>query len=186
MTLFANDPQIEQWFKDLFAELVDACPETNRIPLNKAQIKARLSKYWHAFHAFKPEKIRRGFEKAAISCKFFPSVPEIESIMSQGFGSQPPLKVEKILPDDAEVMREFKKLRESIKMKGMDAEKREAAFKVERVCKNCNLWEEIDQSSGHCPHSSNEGRTTGPEWGENCVWFPGEVKAEISGGHGKY
>ena len=174
MILFKDDPEIEQWFRDLFADLVEACPELNRNQLNKSQVKARLSKYWHAFHNVKPEKVRKAFERAAISCKFFPSVPEIENIMSQGFGSQPASQIEEILPNDAKVIQGFKKLRESIKLKGMDVEEKETLRIVDHVCKNCNLWKRIDQSLGHCPHSSNEGKTTGPEWGENCVWFPGE------------
>ena len=149
MTLFHDDPEIEQWFQDLFADLVEACPELNRNQLNKSQVKARLSKYWHAFHGVKSEKVRKAFEKAAISCKFFPSVPEIENIMSQGFGSQPASQIEKILPDNARVMQGFKKLRESIKVKGMDVEKKETSQLADHVCKNCNLWKRIDQSTAH-------------------------------------
>ncbi len=89
MTLFANDPPIQQWFKDLLGDLADAFPELNRIQLNESQARARLSKYWHAFHGVNQENVRKSFEKAAIAYDRFPSVPQIEKVMSEGFGSQP-------------------------------------------------------------------------------------------------
>ncbi len=82
MTLFTNDPPIEQWFRDLFAELVDSFPGVTKGL-------SRMPKYWHAFRGIKEEALRKAFVRSAETCKFFPSVPEIQELLSEGFGSQP-------------------------------------------------------------------------------------------------
>ena len=82
MTLFKDDPEIEQWFRDLFADLLDAYPNTTKG-------KSRLPKYWHSLHGIKPEVLEKAFLRATEICEFFPSVPKILEIQSQGFGSQP-------------------------------------------------------------------------------------------------
>ncbi len=82
MPLFKNDPQIEQWFQDLFADLLDAWPGTKGG-------KARLPKYWHSLHGFKPQALEKAFLRATEICEYFPSVPKILEIQGQGFGSQP-------------------------------------------------------------------------------------------------
>ena len=82
MTLFKNDPPIEQWFRDLFADLLDAYPNTTKG-------KSRLPKYWHSLHGFKLQALEKAFLRATEICEYFPSVPKILEIQSQGFGSQP-------------------------------------------------------------------------------------------------
>lgn len=94
MSLFANDPPIEQWFKALFADLLDAFPGTT------GGLKL-MPKYWHSLQAFSPENLGRAFIRATETCKFFPKVPELLEIQSSGFGSQPYIKKreEEKLPD---------------------------------------------------------------------------------------
>ena len=82
MTLFHDDPEIEQWFRDLFADLLDAWPGTKGG-------RARLPKYWHSLHGIKPDALEKAFLRATEICEYFPSVPKILEIQSQGFGSQP-------------------------------------------------------------------------------------------------
>lgn len=82
MALFKDDPPIEQWFRDLFADLVETYP-------GMAGGKARLPKYWHSLCGFKPEALKRAFIRATEICEYFPSVPKILEIQAQGFGSQP-------------------------------------------------------------------------------------------------
>ena len=82
MTLFKDDPEIEQWFRDLFADLVESFPGVTKT-------KSRLPKYWHSLHGFKPQALEKAFLRATEICEYFPSVPKILEIQSQGFGSQP-------------------------------------------------------------------------------------------------
>ncbi len=82
MALFKDDPLIEQWFRDLFADLVETYP-------GMAGGKARMPKYWHSLCGFKPEALKRAFIRATEICEYFPSVPKILEIQAQGFGSQP-------------------------------------------------------------------------------------------------
>ncbi len=82
MALFRDDPPIEQWFRDLFADLVESYPGVKGAT-------ARMPKYWHSLHGIKSEALEKAFLRATEICEFFPSVPKILEIQGQGFGSQP-------------------------------------------------------------------------------------------------
>ena len=92
MSLFTNDPPIEQWFRDLFGDLVESFPG-----VTKAM--SRMPKYWHSLHGIKPEALEKAFLRATEICEFFPSVPKILEIQGQGGGSQP-YKRKQETPDD--------------------------------------------------------------------------------------
>ncbi len=92
MSLFKNDPSIEQWFQDLFADLVESYPGVKGA-------KARMPKYWHSLHGIKPEALEKAFLRATEICEFFPSVPKILEIQGQGFGSQPYKKKNEVYDD---------------------------------------------------------------------------------------
>ncbi|KKK55774.1 hypothetical protein LCGC14_3071190, partial [marine sediment metagenome] len=81
MTLFKNDPPIEKWFADLFADLLDSFPSTT------GGLKL-MPKYWHSLRTFRPENLKQAFIRATEICKFFPKVPELLEIQASGFGSQ--------------------------------------------------------------------------------------------------
>ncbi len=93
MTLFRDDPLIEDWFKDLFADLLDSFPGTT------GGLKL-MPKYWHSLRTFRPENLKRAFIRATEICKFFPKVPELLEIQASGFGSQPYTKPKSGAYDD--------------------------------------------------------------------------------------